>query len=144
MPSAVASANAAPARGAMLASARQAPPPPAVAPASSRGFGLVSTAQAASLPAGIRPVVATTQASGGIWAVQVGAFANEGQARSAADHARGAGSGGRVAVQKVAQGRSTLYRARVTGLTQGSAQQLCERLRARGACIVLSPDAQQG
>jgi hypothetical protein len=75
--------------------------------------------------------------------VQVGAFSNEGQARSAAGQAKGSGPGGQVAVQKVAQGRSTLYRARVTGLSQSSAQQLCDRLRGRGQCMVLSPDAQR-
>ncbi len=113
---------------------------PALAPGASRGFGLVGSAQAASLSSGgFRPA----PGGGGSWAVQVGAFSREAQARSAADQAKGS-SGGRVAVQKLEQGRSTLYRARVTGLSQSSAQQLCERLRGRGVCMVLSPDAQRG
>lgn len=108
-------------------------------PAPSRGFGLVGSAQAASLPAAtVRPAAGGS----GQWAVQVGAFASAEQARSAAGQASSAG--GRVAVQKVAQGRSTLYRARVIGLSQSSAQQLCDRMRGRGACMVLSPDAQRG
>ena len=76
-------------------------------------------------------------ANTGSWAVQVGAFADERQARSAAS---GLG-GGRVDVQPVRVGRSTLFRARVVGLTQARAQQqLCGR--ARGPCMVLSPDGQ--
>jgi hypothetical protein len=45
-------------------------------------------------------------------------------------------------VMAVAQGRSTLYRARVTGLSRESAQNACDRLRSRNACMVISPDAQ--
>ena len=37
---------------------------------------------------------------------------------------------------------TTLYRARVIGLSQSAAQSVCDRLRSRGACMVLSPDAQ--
>ena len=100
---------------------------------SPRRFGLIGSAQAATMPQEIRPVVANTGPS---WAVQVGAFSDERQARSAAD----AVGGGRVLVQPVRVGRSTLYRARVVGMTQGGAQQACGRVR--GPCIVLSPDAQ--
>jgi cell division septation protein DedD len=107
------------------------PPPP------SRGFSLVSSAQASSLPANFRSAMAT----GGAWAVQVGAFNSPEMARSAAQSAQGS-VGGRVAVTSVQVGRSTLFRARVTGLTQPSAQQACDRLRARGGCTVLSPAAQ--
>jgi hypothetical protein len=100
---------------------------------SPRRFGLIGSAQAATMPQEIRPVVANTGPS---WAVQVGAFSDERQARTAAD----AVGGGRVLVQPVRVGRSTLYRARVVGMTQGGAQQACGRVR--GPCIVLSPDAQ--
>lgn len=126
-------------------------PPPAARPSPvlqsgpARGFGLLGTAQAASLPAAanpaIRPVVARAPAASGGWAVQVGAFANQAQARDAAETAQDA-AGGRTAVQAVASGRATLYRARVTGLSQPAAQAACDRLRRKGACIVLSPDAQ--
>jgi cell division septation protein DedD len=105
----------------------------AVAP-QRRTLGLIGSAQASTLPPNLRPVVAR-QAAG--WAVQVGAFSDERQARSAA---QSVGGGGRVEVQPVRVGRATLFRARVVGLSQGSAQQACGRVR--GACIVLSPDAQ--
>ncbi len=112
-----------PARAPLLASATPLPP---------RSLGFISTASAATLPPQLRTMVANT----GSWAVQVGAFADERQARTAAS---GLG-GGRVDVQPVRVGRSTLFRARVVGLTQGAAQQLCGR--ARGPCMVLSPDGQ--
>jgi hypothetical protein len=126
------------------------PPPTRPAPAMqsgpARGFGLLGTAQASTLPnQAIRPVVARGPAPAptpaGGWAVQVGAFANPTQARGAAEAAQDA-AGGRTAVQPVASGRATLYRARVTGLSQPAAQAACDRLRRKGACIVLSPDAQ--
>ncbi len=120
--------------------ARPAPAPPrqalAAAPVPPRTLGFIGTAQAGTLPAGFRAVSATT----GSWAVQVGAFSNPEQARAAAQAAQGS-VGGRVAVQPVQVGRSTLFRARVTGLSQGNAQQACDRLRRGGACNVLSPDA---
>jgi len=106
---------------------------PALAmPLPPRTLGFIGSAQAASVTPTLRPVVA----SGGGWAVQVGAFSDERQARSAAQ----AVGAGRVEVQPVRVGRSTLFRARAVGLSQGSAQQVCGRLR--GPCIVLSPDAQ--
>ena len=109
-------------------------PPPAVR----GGLGLIGSAQASTLAAGFRPVAANTAGS---WAVQVGAFNSPDQARAAAQAAQNS-VGGRVAVQPVQVGRSTLFRARVTGLSQGNAQQACDRLRRGGACNVLSPDAQ--
>lgn len=118
--------TAAPRRGMpVLMAAAPMPLPP-------RTLGFIGGAQAATPPLTLRTVVAST----GSWAVQVGAFADERQARSAAS---GLGNG-RVDVQPVRVGRSTLFRARVVGLTQGAAQQLCGR--ARGPCMVLSPDAQ--
>ncbi|MFB9970090.1 SPOR domain-containing protein [Pseudoroseomonas cervicalis] len=83
-------------------------------------------------------------APAGAWGVQVGAFGSANLARSAANEARsriGLGSA-RPAVESVAQGRNTLYRARVLGLSRESAQSACEKLRSQGACIIVSPDAQ--
>ena len=115
----------------------------AAQPAPSRGFGLISSAQAGTLPAGFRAPapIAGSQNAGGGWAVQVGAFASSDQARSAAQTAQSS-VGGRVGVTSVQVGRNTLFRARVHGLNQGHAQQACDRLRTRGGCTVLSPDAQ--
>jgi hypothetical protein len=83
----------------------------------------------------------------GPWAIQVGAFANEGLARSAAESARGQArdvlAQSRPAVGAVRSGSATLYRARLAGLSREAATQACEKLaKARGTCIVLSPDAQ--
>jgi hypothetical protein len=74
--------------------------------------------------------------------VQVGAFASENLARSAATTARGSAHAGRVSVTAVSPGRNTLYRARVTGLSQTAAEAVCGKLRGRGGCMVLSPNAQ--
>lgn len=117
------------------------PPPPAAEPA--RGFSLISPAMAGSLPARPAAVAGTV----GPWAIQVGAFANEGLARSAAESARGQArdvlANARPAVGTVRSGSGTLYRARLAGLSREAATQACEKLaKSRGTCIVLSPDAQ--
>ncbi|MBY0335904.1 MAG: transglycosylase SLT domain-containing protein, partial [Acetobacteraceae bacterium] len=110
--------------------------PVAAQPVPPRSLGFISTAQASTLPPGFRPVVASTNG----WGVQVGAFASENLARSAAQSAQGQ-VGGRVAVTPVQVGRSTLFRARVTGMSQPQAQQACDRLRGRGACQVVNPES---
>ncbi len=85
-------------------------------------------------------------ASGG-WAVQVGAFANQGIAAAATnaarDHARDSLAGARSSVTPVRQPHGTLYRARLTGMSRDTAAQACEKLsRAHTSCLVVSPDAQ--
>lgn len=123
-------------------------PPERRAPAATpfRGLGIVGSAQAATparpLPTPPRP--ATPVATGGTdWSVQVGAFASENLARTAANQARDtvATLGARTVVTPVRQGNTTLYRARVTGLSRPGAEQACGRLRARGACAVVAPGA---
>jgi len=108
---------------------------PPVAPLGGSRFGFIGSAQASTLPSGFRPAVA----SSGTWGVQVGAFTSPAQARSAAQGAQNS-IGGRVLVMPVSVGRATLFRARVTGLSQGSARQACDRLRGRDGCNVISPD----
>lgn len=112
------------------------PPPP---PSSSHaGFHLIAPAMADTLPAGRVAML------GGAWAIQVGAFANESQARAAAAAARSQTqlSHAHPVVGEVHSGRTTLYRARLTGLSHDAANAACDRLgRARG-CMVLSPDQQ--
>lgn len=115
-----------------------APPPPVAA----RGFSLISPAIAGNLA--VRPAAGGTN---GPWAIQVGAFASEGLARAAAEAARGQArdvlASARPAVGAARVGSGTLYRARLAGLSREAAMQACEKLaRSRGACIVLSPDAQ--
>ena len=104
------------------------------------GFHLIGRAMADTLPA--RSGGPTT----GAWAIQVGAFANEGLARSAAGAARLAARqpDAEPMVGTVRQAHGTLYRARLVGLSRNSAVQACEHLShgSRGGCIVLSPAAQ--
>jgi hypothetical protein len=83
----------------------------------------------------------------GAWAVQVGAFANEGLATaatvSARDHAREVLGSARASVTTVRQPHGMLYRARLNGLSRDAAAQACEKLtRTRTSCMVVSPDAQ--
>jgi cell division septation protein DedD len=115
--------------------ARPAPPP--------RSFALIPQAQAGTLPVPPRAPAAPTAAAGA-WGVQVGAFASENLARAAANGAREriATVGTRTVVERVPQGRTTLYRARVVGLSsRGAADQACDRLRGRGACLIVAPGA---
>jgi hypothetical protein len=125
-----------------LASLPEPPAPPPPLPTASgakraRGFHLIAPAVAETLPAhGGGPL-------SGAWAIQVGAFASEQQARAATTQARGHArdllGGAQPTVGPVRLPRGVLYRARLTGLSRGTAIQACERL---GHCIVVSPDAQ--
>jgi hypothetical protein len=81
----------------------------------------------------------------GNWAIQVGAFGNENLARAAVGSARGHASMPTASptVASVHQGRATLYRARLTGMSRDAAVHACERLsHGKGGCTVLSPNAQ--
>ena len=119
-------------------------PPSAPTPAARHGgFRLISPAMADTLP--MQRVGAGS--TDGRWAIQVGAYGNESQARDATDSARKQAHDllGRAhpAVGPVHTAHSTLYRARLTGLSRDAAVQACEKLgHGHGACIVLSPDAQ--
>lgn len=80
------------------------------------------------------------------WAIQVGAFGTQAQANQAADAAQSHApslSHARAEIAGVAQQRGgKIYRARLTGLSRGDAQQACERLsHGRSDCLVVSPDA---
>ena len=125
------------ARGRPIEVARASPPPPA---AGGGGLGLMRSAHAATPPPA--PAPASRGQAGG-WGVQVGAFASENVARNAAQQARDTVQtlGARTVIQPVQQGGSTLYRARVTGLSRESAEQACNRLRGRGACSIVAPGA---
>ncbi|MGX9961946.1 transglycosylase SLT domain-containing protein [Roseomonas sp. F4] len=119
-------------------------PPGLAASPAPRGFSLIPQAYASTLPAAPRPATTGAPAGGGGWAIQVGAFASENLARAAAGEARDrvGSSGTRLVVQPTSQGRSTLYRARVIGLADRSAAEAaCERIRGRGACMVVAPGA---
>jgi cell division protein FtsN len=124
--------------------ARPAAPVAVAAAPRPRSFSLIPQAQAGTLPAPSRGGAAPVAAGGGNWGVQVGAFASANLARAAAGQARDmiAATGTRTAVEPVRQGSSTLYRARVVGLSsRGAADQACGRLRGRGACMIVAPGA---
>lgn len=78
-------------------------------------------------------------------AVQVGAFASESLARSAANEARRKApelATGLAFVTQVQTPRGKLFRARVGGLSQQAADNGCDRLtRQRWQCAMISPDA---
>jgi cell division protein FtsN len=126
---------------------RPVPPPSPVQVASASaprgGFRLIAPAMADTLPV----QHAAAPAAAGRWAIQVGAFGNEGQARAAADAARSQAHDllghAHPAVGTVRSASATLYRARLVGLSHDSAVQACEKLgHGHGNCIVLSPETQ--
>jgi cell division septation protein DedD len=115
------------------------PPPP---PLQRRGFQFIGTANAAeAIPmrrGGVSP---------GQWAIQVGAFASEGQAQAAVGSARERAhvelAVAHPYVASVQQVRGRLWRARLTGLSRETAVQACEKIsHTHASCIVLSPEAQ--
>lgn len=134
-------------QGSVIASNLPSPPPSppvqmAAAQAPKGGFRLIAPAMADTLPR-------TTSASGspGGWAIQVGAYANEAQARAAADSAktqvRDLLGSARVAIGTVKINNNTLYRARLAGISRDTAVQACDKVaRSKSGCIVISPDAQ--
>ncbi len=103
------------------------------------GFHLISRAVAETLP------VHTGGPVSGPWAIQVGAFGSESQARAVAQSARGqvgpALASARMEIGSVHQGHAVLYRARLVGVSRDAAVQACGRLSHKG-CTVLSPSAQ--
>ncbi len=115
------------------------PTPP---PAPHGGFRLIGSANAADA-APARHGAATT----GQWAIQIGAFGNQGLAHSALVTAHGKAEAELAVahpfVASVHQGHGTLWRARMTGMSRDTAIQACEKItHGRSNCIVLSPDAQ--
>lgn len=98
------------------------------------GFRLIGRAYADTIP-----VRASGPASGD-WGIQVGAFATPALAHAAAEQAHG-GVGGHVVVTETQGPRGKLYRARVVGLSHGSAATGCERA-GHGKCILVSPSSQ--
>ncbi len=113
---------------------------PPAAPARPGGFRLIAPAMADTAP-----VQRGGPVSGG-WAIQVGAYTSESQARAATTNAKRQAAvlaAARATVGSVRQGNGTLYRARLTGLSHEAATSACEKIaRGRNGCIVISPDAQ--
>jgi D-alanyl-D-alanine carboxypeptidase len=98
---------------------------------------LISTAHAAELPRSAQSRGHETN-----WVVQVGAYPTSVAAHSAASAARRAAEAGDVHVASVRQKGKTIWRAQLTGLSQGDAQDACSGHR-KGTCIVIRPEARQ-
>ena len=114
-----------------------APPPPPPR----GGFRLIP--QAVAEPVAMRHGGSLT----GQWAIQVGAYSNQGLAQHALGNARGQArvelAVAHASVASVHASHGVLYRARLTGLSREAAVQACQRLvHSHTSCIVLSPDAQ--
>lgn len=102
-----------------------------------------------TLPA--QPTESTTMVVGyrrpgsyGPWAVQVGAFASIGQAKFAATMARQAAftslQSARIEVHPTPSHGSTVWRARLTGISRVGAAQACSTLSGQGmACMAVPP-----
>ena len=106
------------------------------------GFHFIGSANAADAAPARRGPAATGQ-----WAIQLGAFGNEGQAHSALataqDHAHVELAVAHPYVTSVHQGRAVLWRARMTGMSRETAIGACEKItHGRSSCIVLSPESQ--
>jgi cell division septation protein DedD len=112
------------------------------APPPHGGFRFISSANAAdAAPAHHGP------ASPGQWAIQIGAFANQGQAHGALATAQGHAhvelAVAHPFVASVHQGHTVLWRARMIGMSRETAIQACEHItHAHASCIVLSPESQ--
>jgi D-alanyl-D-alanine carboxypeptidase len=104
---------------------------------------LIGSAHAATLSMQpIRPAAHTRPTTA--WAIQVGSFGSERAARDAASDARRAADDGEAHVEAIGQRGRTIWRAQVTGLTAGEAQETCAAMtRHRAACLVLRPDQRQ-
>ncbi|PHK96272.1 hypothetical protein CR162_02720 [Pseudoroseomonas rhizosphaerae] len=117
------------------------------------GARLVGAAQAAPMAAPVarlrepnakppaRPVTPAASrapraaSGGGKWVAQVGAFADSGIARQAANRAaRGPGT---ARVQSVRVDGKRFWRAQVTNLSAAQARRICQQMR--GPCMVISP-----
>lgn len=104
------------------------PPPPVAAPA------VVASPKA--VPAKTRPATA--------WAIQVGSFAAERQARSAAAAARRLTDDGDIRVLAAMVNRKPVWRAQLTGLSAAEAQSSCQTLsRRKTPCMIIRPEQQQ-
>jgi D-alanyl-D-alanine carboxypeptidase len=80
------------------------------------------------------------------WAIQVGAFAGYRPAHKAAAEAAkklgGLIAKGSIDIDKAKQGRTIMYRARITGFSEGQARAACKKLeRAKKACKLVQPTA---
>jgi D-alanyl-D-alanine carboxypeptidase len=76
------------------------------------------------------------------WSVQVGTYATESAAHSAAMAARREAEAGEARIEAVHMRKKTLWRAQVMGLTQADAQDACSG-HHKGTCLMIRPTARQ-
>lgn len=116
----------------------QVPTPPAA-----RGGLFAAHAAPAPAPEPARPQLVKGRANLA-WAIQVGSFPLEKQAREAAQAARKVTDSGAPRVETAIANRKQVYRAQVAGLSGADAQSACQTLtKRRSPCIVLRPDQAQ-
>lgn len=97
-----------------------------------------------------KPTDTTMQDTGGKagWGIQVGAFSQDEPARQAADRAvrqlrRNVRNMAQVVVVPVQNGKETIYRARLLGLSRSTANEACRRLQSRKlSCVPVPPGAE--
>ncbi len=128
----------APVRDPVIAQLSPAAPPPQ----REHGLRLVSPAVASPVLSAPRPTTLS-----GAWAIQVGAFQRDTQARAAIEQARRAApdllGAARPVTSDVRTASGTLVRARLAGLSVEAAVAACQELTRRGqSCVALAPDAQ--
>jgi D-alanyl-D-alanine carboxypeptidase len=76
------------------------------------------------------------------WSVQVGTYATETAAHSAAMAARREAEAGEARIEPVHLRKKTIWRAQVMGLTQADAQDACSG-RHKGTCLMIRPVSRQ-
>jgi len=121
------------------------PPQPAPPPATYAPQPVTTAVPAGAIVTAPRAQPAPVDVSHyGAWAVQVGAFAAQGQARFANTIARQADftdlSGAQSVVVPVSVHGQVLYRARLTGLSRKAASQACAAMARQGlGCMAVPP-----
>jgi cell division protein FtsN len=99
----------------------------------SHGLHLISPAMAAE----------NMKFGGRDWSVQIGAYGNSHEAQAAAGAAKARVGHSSTLVAAVHNGHSTVYRARLGGLTHDAALQACHRLSHKGSnCLLVAPASQ--
>ena len=117
--------------------------------ASRRMPSLIATAQAATLTMAVPPRQTAARMmglpprrmQGSRWGIQVGTFGTERAARLAATAAQHVADSGEARVELVSLHGRPAWRAQLTGLSPGEAQQACGgRSKRKSACFVVRPE----
>lgn len=75
------------------------------------------------------------------WAIQVGSFSQEKQARDAAASAQRVTDGGRIRIEQATANRKQVWRAQIISLSGADAQSACQTLSKRKTpCMVVRPE----